>query len=85
MPGFDWTTMQFAKGKETAKARAGGTTAIPRLEFHLQLLMVLQACASNLLEKITGTYYATAFPVGTALLRLEYRFDQYREKRWEMK
>jgi hypothetical protein len=73
MPGFDWTTMQFAKGKETAKVPGQRVDyRHTRLEFHLQLLlMVLQACASNLLEKkITGTYYATAFPVGTALLRL---------------
>jgi hypothetical protein len=51
MPGFDWTTMQFAKGKETAKVPGQRVDyRHTRLEFHL-LLMVLQACASNLLEK----------------------------------
>jgi hypothetical protein len=80
MPGFDWTTIQFAKGKETqVPGSAGGTTAIPRLEFHLQLLlMVLQACIKSI-KKILALIMLPHFRRYSAASTWNH-FDQYRGK-----
>jgi hypothetical protein len=79
MPGFDWTTMQFAKGKETAKV-PGQRVGLP--PYKTRIPSVADGPAGLRIKSIRedNTYYATAFPVGTALLRLEYYFDQYRRK-----
>ncbi|WP_035671508.1 glycoside hydrolase family 3 N-terminal domain-containing protein [Flavobacterium sp. 83] len=71
MPGFDWAKMQFITGKDTAKVpgSAGGTTEISRLG--IPSVIVSDGPAGlrikSIREEDPNTYYATAFPVGTAL------------------
>ncbi|MFV5689878.1 glycoside hydrolase family 3 N-terminal domain-containing protein [Flavobacterium sp. ZT3R25] len=71
MPGFDWAKMQFSTEKDTAKVpgSAGGTTAISRLG--IPSVIVSDGPAGLRIKSIRAgdpnTYFATAFPVGTAL------------------